>query len=593
MTVLVVEPGGLRDAPALTGAQAEARAAVAAEVKARATDGRPPTPAAEAAAAANGNGSADAAAAVPSGVWTPPLRSDDDRVRVLMDFGQHGREFITSEVGVRLLEVLAATGSDAPDEGAADAALASAAGLSVGSPRFRRLRAVLSRLSLVLLPLENEGGRARVERGDRCERKNGRGVDPNRNWPLDWGRKEGDYDPAEEYPGRAPGSEPETRVVRALARTLRPHAWVNVHSGMRALFTAYDHVARVPRGPAARASLAILARLNARACRGQCAVGSGGKSVGYLAHGTATDHMYATQGVPVAYTWEIYGDETADFDDCFRMFNPLGKEQFDGVVRDWVRASLGVLELLPTHPAVAPLFATGADARLFGPVDGKREPEEAAEAAGAELKAAELQAESARAEEEEEGKAKKKGERDEGGGEGRGAGGTEEGAPVARDVEEGTEAAASAAAAAAAAATEASGGGTAAAAAALLPRRMGPQRQQLLVSPAAGGSGGAAGGSLRVSASGAGSRLLAAAPLLVVCALVVGLAAAALLARRRRAAAAAAAAGVGGGGGAYLPTSLVDLDEGGFGFGPVVAPVGGRRAGGGGLSLVGVVGRRP
>jgi len=27
--------------------------------------------------------------------------------------------------------------------------------------------------------------------------------------------------------------------------------------------------------------------------------------------------------VPMAFTWEIYGNMTADFHDCFRMFNPV------------------------------------------------------------------------------------------------------------------------------------------------------------------------------------------------------------------------------------------------------------------------------
>lgn len=52
--------------------------------------------------------------------------------------------------------------------------------------------------------MENVRGRERVEAGDLCERKNGRGVDPNRNWGVDWGNKEPDYDPKEEYPGAAP-----------------------------------------------------------------------------------------------------------------------------------------------------------------------------------------------------------------------------------------------------------------------------------------------------------------------------------------------------------------------------------------------------
>ena len=50
---------------------------------------------------------------------------------------------------------------------------------------------------------------------------------------------------------------------------------------------------------------------------------------GYLAHGTATDYMYERLGVPLSFTWEIYGDTKAHFNDCFRMFNPVTQAQFD------------------------------------------------------------------------------------------------------------------------------------------------------------------------------------------------------------------------------------------------------------------------
>jgi hypothetical protein len=60
------------------------------------------------------------------------------------------------------------------------------------------------RVSLQILPMENTHGRDLVEAGQLCERKNGRGVDTNRNWDIDWGKKEKDYNPAEEYPGKAP-----------------------------------------------------------------------------------------------------------------------------------------------------------------------------------------------------------------------------------------------------------------------------------------------------------------------------------------------------------------------------------------------------
>ena len=55
-----------------------------------------------------------------------------------------------------------------------------------------------------VLPMENERGRDRVEGRNLCERKNGRGVDTNRNWPVHWGFKEPDYDAREEFPGEEP-----------------------------------------------------------------------------------------------------------------------------------------------------------------------------------------------------------------------------------------------------------------------------------------------------------------------------------------------------------------------------------------------------
>lgn len=101
---------------------------------------------------------------------------------------------------------------------------------------------------LQITPMENVGGRRRVEAGRICERKNGRGVDTNRNWGVDWGKKAPDYDPSEEFPGTGPLSEPESFLLHQILTSHKPHAWVNVHSGMEALFMPYDHQARLPTG---------------------------------------------------------------------------------------------------------------------------------------------------------------------------------------------------------------------------------------------------------------------------------------------------------------------------------------------------------
>ena len=194
-------------------------------------------------------------------------RDPSDKIRVLLNFGEHGRELITSEIALRLLRVLC--------DPAARADLLASHDLPVPA-----VEAALQQIVFKIVPMENVRGRELVEGGALCERKNGRGVDPNRNWAVHWGHKEPDYDPAEEYPGTAPFSEPEPAMLRALTEDFAPHAWINVHSGMEAMFVPYDHKDEVAGGDAGQATLAILRELNEKLCGGKCVVGPGGKSVG-------------------------------------------------------------------------------------------------------------------------------------------------------------------------------------------------------------------------------------------------------------------------------------------------------------------------
>ena len=246
------------------------------------------------------------------------------------------------DAGLRFLDALA---------DGEDAVVALARGIEGGDER--RLRETLRATTFAIAPMENERGRAIVEGGNACERKNGRGVDPNRNWGVDWGVKAPDYDPKEEFPGTEPFSEPESRMLRDLVKSFRPHAVVNWHSGMSAIFMPYDHVAREPTGPGAEAMKRFAHVINAEHCDKKCTLGSGGKGVGYLAHGTATDYIYEKMKVPVVYTWEIYGDVDAPYEECYRAFNPLTKEAYERVVNDWVGAPVTLVSMLETHPDVS------------------------------------------------------------------------------------------------------------------------------------------------------------------------------------------------------------------------------------------------
>ncbi|XP_004238422.1 uncharacterized protein [Solanum lycopersicum] len=261
---------------------------------------------------------------------------DRSKLKILLSFGQHGRELITTELALRILSILSE-----------EEFLSSAYPLNLNN--------TLDRLVIKVVPMENVNGRKLVEAGDLCERRNGRGVDLNRNWSVDWGKKEKDYDPYEENPGSAPFSEPETQIMRKICASFEPHVWVNVHSGMEALFMPYDHKNTTPEGLPSQRMRLMLEKLNRFQLNDRCLVGSGGGSVGYLAHGTATDYMYDIARVPMSFTFEIYGDSTASSKDCFKMFNPTDITTFNRVLNDWSAAfftlfSLGGVQIEELHP---------------------------------------------------------------------------------------------------------------------------------------------------------------------------------------------------------------------------------------------------
>ncbi|KAI4336704.1 hypothetical protein L6164_015196 [Bauhinia variegata] len=250
------------------------------------------------------------------------------KFRILLSFGQHGRELITSELALRILSILSEE-------------------QFLPSMDRASLNSTLDKLVIKVVPMENLNGRKLVEAGDLCERRNGRGVDLNRNWSVDWGKKEKDYDPYEENPGTAPFSEPETQIMRKLALSFDPHVWVNVHSGMEALFMPYDHKNTTPDGLPLQRMKLLLEEVNHLHCQKRCMIGSGGGSVGYLAHGTATDYMYDIARVPMAFTFEIYGDGTASSKDCFQMFNPTDLSHYNRVLNDWSASFFTIFKLAP------------------------------------------------------------------------------------------------------------------------------------------------------------------------------------------------------------------------------------------------------
>lgn len=79
-----------------------------------------------------------------------------------------------------------------------------------------------------VIPFLNPDGAARNTR------KNARGVDLNRNFPVDWRHQTGKY-----YSGPRPASEPETRAVMRFLRKIDPRFMVSFHQPLYGIDTSY------------------------------------------------------------------------------------------------------------------------------------------------------------------------------------------------------------------------------------------------------------------------------------------------------------------------------------------------------------------
>lgn len=79
-----------------------------------------------------------------------------------------------------------------------------------------------------VIPFLNPDGAARNTR------KNARGVDLNRNFPVDWRHQTGKY-----YSGPRPASEPETRSVMRFLRNIDPRFMVSFHQPLFGIDTSY------------------------------------------------------------------------------------------------------------------------------------------------------------------------------------------------------------------------------------------------------------------------------------------------------------------------------------------------------------------
>lgn len=240
------------------------------------------------------------------------------KTRVMVVFGEHGRDFVTSEVALRIVEMVCGT-----DAGGGPGA---AAASSLWNPGRRRLE-------IVIVPVANPNGRRIAQIGRYCEVGNGNDIDIGQNWERGWNSSS-----ASSKAGPKAFSEPETVALRSIVASLKPTAFVSVRSGARAITTPWD--CNADESIAANDNerlVRVAGAVTASHCQ-KCATGTLRNVTGHSKCGTGADYAYGTLGVPFVYTWYIYKDDTADGDDCFRLHNPSTPSEYERVVNNWAHA---------------------------------------------------------------------------------------------------------------------------------------------------------------------------------------------------------------------------------------------------------------
>ena len=250
---------------------------------------------------------------------------DHYRLRVFILCNQHAREVVSGELCYHMIRLLQ---------------------LYTRDDHFTDVieQQALNGIAYWIVPVGNPWGRQRVESNvsHSCQRMNANNVDLNRNYPS-MHATPFLATTEEENPGPEPFSEYESRAIAEFADFVQPHLVLNIHSGTEAFLLPFDgDDESIPPHYSRLLSLAAHAR---KGVCPECQVGQ--SSIIYPgADGTFVDYMVMSRGVPLAYTLEIYGNESSS--DCQYMFNPPEGDLLAHTMRKWLNIVFRLTEKLST-----------------------------------------------------------------------------------------------------------------------------------------------------------------------------------------------------------------------------------------------------
>ncbi|MCS7300911.1 MAG: M14 family metallocarboxypeptidase [Fimbriimonadales bacterium] len=217
-----------------------------------------------------------------------------NRPQVVLNAMQHAREWITPPVLLYFAaRLLAEYESDA------------------------RVREMLQRLEIYLIPVVNPDGYVFSHTTNRLWRKNRRliasgswgaiyGVDLNRNWSVGWGGRGSSNNPSSEtYRGSAPFSEPETYFLsRWMSGLPNLRAHIDVHSYSQMILWPWGFTTDLPpfNGVFRRVGLAMQQAI--LSVHGQFYTAGPIATTIYVASGGMTDWVFGARGA-LSFTYEL------------------------------------------------------------------------------------------------------------------------------------------------------------------------------------------------------------------------------------------------------------------------------------------------
>lgn len=203
-----------------------------------------------------------------------------------------------------------------------------------------RVRALLDRCEVIVLPVVNPDGYLYTWSSNRLWRKNRRtnsdgtiGVDPNRNWGYQWGGEGASTSPGSDtYRGTGPFSEPETQRLRDfMTSEPRLRAHMDYHSYSQLVMSPWAWTAALPPDNGVFDELDLAIQASIRSVNGLTYNEGPVYTTIYPAAGNALDWSYGVRGV-LGMTIELRDTGTFGFVLPANQIVPTGEENLAGAL---------------------------------------------------------------------------------------------------------------------------------------------------------------------------------------------------------------------------------------------------------------------